>query len=59
VVEQRPAAGVAPGLNLSVASLYKATYRVKQMLMEEYSHAHAAGGPKPLPEPLDARETST
>jgi RNA polymerase sigma-70 factor (ECF subfamily) len=58
VVEQRPAAEVAAGLNLSVASVYKATYRVKQMLLEEYARAHSAGDPNPVPEHLDARETS-
>jgi len=58
MVEQRPAAEVAAGLNLSVASVYKATYRVKQMLLEEYHHVHPPGGaPDPLPESGDARET--
>ncbi len=57
IVERRPAAEVAAGLNLSVASVYKATYRVKQMLLEEYRHVHASGDPDPLPGPGDARET--
>jgi RNA polymerase sigma-70 factor (ECF subfamily) len=35
LVEGRPAAEVAEGLNLSVATVYKATYRVKQMLRAE------------------------
>lgn len=38
LVEGRPAAEVAAALNLGVASVYKATYRVKQMLLEEHSH---------------------
>jgi RNA polymerase sigma-70 factor (ECF subfamily) len=59
MVEQRPAAEVAAGLNLSVATVYKATYRVKQMLLEEYRHAHPTGaGPARLPGPGDAGETS-
>jgi len=58
MVEQAPAAAVAAGLNLSVATVYKATYRVKQMLLEEYRHVHPPGGaPDPLPESGDARET--
>lgn len=40
MVENRPAAEVAERLNLSIASVYKANYRVKKMLLEEYSHAH-------------------
>jgi RNA polymerase sigma-70 factor (ECF subfamily) len=43
LVEERPAAEVAAELNLSVASVYKATYRVKQMVLEEYRHGHAVG----------------
>ena len=43
-VEQRPAAEVAAELGLGVASVYKASYRVKQMLLEEYRHAQAPGG---------------
>jgi RNA polymerase sigma-70 factor (ECF subfamily) len=35
LVEGRSAAEVAAGLHLSVATVYKATYRVKQMLLEE------------------------
>ncbi len=58
MVEQRPAAEVAAALGLSVATVYKATYRVKQMLLQEYLHAHRTGGAAgPLPEPGDARET--
>jgi len=58
MVEQRPAAEVAAELNLSVATVYKANYRVKQMLLQEYSHVQTAGGdPDPLPGPRDARET--
>jgi RNA polymerase sigma-70 factor (ECF subfamily) len=44
MIDERPAVEVAAGLNLSVASVYKATYRVKQMLLEEYRHAHFPGG---------------
>jgi RNA polymerase sigma-70 factor (ECF subfamily) len=44
LVEARPAAEVAAELNLTVATVYKATYRVKQMLLEEYRHAQALGG---------------
>ncbi|WP_171470818.1 RNA polymerase sigma factor [Frigoriglobus tundricola] len=49
LIEQRSAAEVAEGLSLSVASVYKATYRVKQMLIEEYSHAHLAEAPDLVP----------
>jgi hypothetical protein len=38
MVEQRPAAQVAGDLGLSVATVYKAGYRVKRMLLEEYRH---------------------
>ena len=44
MVEEHPAAEVAARLNLSVASVYKANYRVKQMLLEEYRHAHEPSG---------------
>jgi RNA polymerase sigma-70 factor (ECF subfamily) len=58
MVEQRPAAEVAAELNLSVATVYKANYRVKQMLLQEYGHVQPAGGdPGPLPRPGDARKT--
>jgi RNA polymerase sigma-70 factor (ECF subfamily) len=58
LVEQRPAAEVAAGLKLSVASVYKATYRVKQMLVQEYRHVHPSGSDNaPVPEPGDAGET--
>ena len=40
MVERRPAADVAAELGLSVATVYKSTYRVKQMLQEEYRHDH-------------------
>jgi RNA polymerase sigma-70 factor (ECF subfamily) len=51
LVEERPAAEIAAALNLSVASVYKATYRVKQMLLEEHNHVrHPAGtGPDLVP----------
>jgi RNA polymerase sigma factor (sigma-70 family) len=58
-VARCPAAEVAAGLGLSVASVYKAAYRVKQMLLEEYRHVHASGGdPDPVPGTGDAGETS-
>jgi RNA polymerase sigma factor (sigma-70 family) len=58
MVEERPAAEVAAGLKLSVASVYKANYRVKQMLLEEYRHAHQPRGDQggALPTPGDAGE---
>ncbi|HEY7310950.1 MAG TPA: sigma-70 family RNA polymerase sigma factor [Gemmataceae bacterium] len=60
MVEQRPAAEVAAELNLSVATVYKANYRVKQMLLQEYRHVHAQRGqPDPLPESADAGEAPT
>jgi RNA polymerase sigma-70 factor (ECF subfamily) len=58
MVERRPAAAVAAALKLSVASVYKANYRIKQMLQEEYRHAYdPRGDPEPLPGPADAGET--
>jgi hypothetical protein len=58
MVEQRPAAEVAAELGLGVASVYKASYRVKQMVQQEYRHVHEPGGdPDPLPRPDDAGET--
>jgi RNA polymerase sigma-70 factor (ECF subfamily) len=58
MVEQRPAAVIAADLKLSVASVYKATYRVKQMLQEEYRHVyHLRGDANPLPGPADPGET--
>lgn len=57
MVEQRPAAEVAKALNLSVATVYKANYRVKQMLQQEYFHVRAnRGHPGPLPDAGDARK---
>ena len=54
VVDDRPAAEVAAELKLSVASVYKASYRVKQMLLEEYRHVHGNhGDPDTLPGPGD------
>lgn len=52
LVEERPAAEVAAGLSLTVAAVYKATYRVKQMLLQEYRHVERSGGdPDPVPGP--------
>jgi RNA polymerase sigma-70 factor (ECF subfamily) len=57
MVEQRPAAEVAAELGLHIASVYKATYRVKQMVQQEYRHVYEpGGGPDPLPGSADARE---
>ena len=54
VVDDRPAAEVAAELRLSVASVYKASYRVKQMLLEEYRHVHGNhGDPETVPGPGD------
>src|SRR5207244_3594782 len=38
LVEKRPAKDVAKELGLSVSTVYKDTYRVKQMLHKEYPH---------------------
>jgi len=58
MVERRPAAEVAADLGLSVASVYKATYRVKKMLLQEYRHVRDHGdGPGPLPGPSDPPPT--
>jgi RNA polymerase sigma-70 factor (ECF subfamily) len=58
MVEQRPAAEVAAGLNLSVASVYKAAYRVKQMLLEEYRHVYPSShAPALVSESGDAGKT--
>ena len=61
MVEQRPAAEVAAELTLSVATIYKASYRVKQLVQQEYRHVHepTSGDPDPLPGPADAGETLT
>lgn len=57
MIERRPAAQVASELNLSVATVYKANYRVKQMLLQEYHHVHAQRGQAdPLPPSGDAGE---
>jgi RNA polymerase sigma-70 factor (ECF subfamily) len=58
MIDERPAAEVAAGLNLHVTSVYKATYRVKQMLLQEYRHVHLPGGdPSPVSGAGGARET--
>jgi RNA polymerase sigma-70 factor (ECF subfamily) len=58
LIEQRPAKEVARELGLSVSAVYKNTYRVKQMLQEEYLHVHqpeqgpalpGGGDPAPVP----------
>jgi RNA polymerase sigma-70 factor, ECF subfamily len=55
MIERRPAAEVAAGLSLSVASVYKATYRVKQMLQEEFGHVHLSDAASLVPEPGGAK----
>ena len=55
LVEARTATDVAADLGLSVASVYKATYRVKQMMLKEYTHAHRSGSDDGVPHPGDAR----
>jgi RNA polymerase sigma-70 factor (ECF subfamily) len=58
MVEHRPAAEVALELNLSVASVYKANYRIKQMLLEEYRHVYGADGDRDqLSQAADPGET--
>jgi RNA polymerase sigma-70 factor (ECF subfamily) len=55
MVDERPAAEVAADLKLSVAAVYKATYRVKQMVQEEYRHVHnVRSDPGRLPGSQDA-----
>jgi RNA polymerase sigma factor (sigma-70 family) len=39
---RRPAKEVAQALGVTVSTVYKDTYRVKQMLQEEYRHVHAS-----------------
>jgi RNA polymerase sigma-70 factor (ECF subfamily) len=51
---RRPAQEVAQTLGLSVATVYKFTYRVKQMLQEEYHRVYANDPGIPLPERDDA-----
>jgi RNA polymerase sigma-70 factor (ECF subfamily) len=58
MVGQRPAAEVAAELGLRVASVYKANYRVKQMVQQEYRHVYKlSGDPDPLSGPAGAGET--
>lgn len=42
-VEGRAACEAAKELGIGIASVYKNTYRVKQMLQEEYQHVHPDG----------------
>jgi RNA polymerase sigma-70 factor (ECF subfamily) len=53
LVEQRSAKEVAQELGLSVSAVYKHTYRVKQMLQEEYLHVHPDEPGADLPGPDD------
>lgn len=56
LVENRPAAEVAAMLNLSVTTVYKATYRVKKMLLEEHGYEHPSS-PQPVPAAGGSRGT--
>jgi RNA polymerase sigma-70 factor, ECF subfamily len=57
MVEERPAAEVASELNLSIATVYKAIYRVKQMLLEEYRDVDPTGsGSDGVPESREVGE---
>jgi RNA polymerase sigma-70 factor (ECF subfamily) len=49
LIEERPAKDVAQELGLSVAAVYKHTYRVKQMLEKEYLDVHPGEPGAPLP----------
>jgi RNA polymerase sigma-70 factor (ECF subfamily) len=49
LVDERPAKEVAQALGLSVSAVYKHTYRVKQLLCEEYRHVHAGDPAGELP----------
>jgi RNA polymerase sigma-70 factor (ECF subfamily) len=40
LVDQRPTAEIARELGLSAAAVYKAAYRVKEMVLDEYRRAH-------------------
>jgi RNA polymerase sigma-70 factor (ECF subfamily) len=51
LVERRPAKDVARELGISVASVYKDTYRVKRMLHKEYSHVQPNEENAALPGP--------
>jgi RNA polymerase sigma factor (sigma-70 family) len=51
---RRPAKEVAQALGVSVATVYKDTYRVKQMLQEEYRHVHPSDQGISLPGSVDA-----
>ncbi len=55
LIEQRPAKDVAKDLGISVATVYKGSYRVKQMLQEEYRQVHPhtdlPGSDGAVPEP--------
>lgn len=56
MIEERPAAAVAAELNLSLATVYKAVYRVKQMLLEEYHDGDSARAADRVPRPHGAGE---
>jgi RNA polymerase sigma-70 factor (ECF subfamily) len=49
LIEERPAKEVAQELGLSVAAVYKHTYRVKQMLEKEYLDVHLSESGARLP----------
>jgi RNA polymerase sigma-70 factor (ECF subfamily) len=58
LIEQRPAKEVARELGLSVSAVYKHTYRVKQMLHEEYLHVHPSEPGTQLPGHDDSEAVS-
>jgi len=58
-VERRSAGEVAKKLGIGIASVYKNTYRVKQMLQEEYKHVHPDGQGIVLSERDDAEPISS
>jgi RNA polymerase sigma-70 factor (ECF subfamily) len=49
LVERRPAREVAQELGISISTVYKDTYRVKQMLHKEYCHVHPSDQASDLP----------
>jgi RNA polymerase sigma-70 factor (ECF subfamily) len=58
LIEQRPAKEVAQELGLGVSAVYKHTYRVKQMLEQEYLNVHTGEPATDLPGPHDPEAVS-